>query len=59
MMIEAIELVCRGRAIVLVVEDMSDMTVISDEERPVTGRQLLDMNRARAYLREAAERNDV
>lgn len=58
-MIEAIELVCRGRAIILVVEDIPDGAILQDDECRVSGRQLSDLNRARMYLRETAQRNDV
>lgn len=47
---EATELVCTGKRVALVIEDVKDGTVVFGA--PVTGRDLEDTNRPRAYLRE-------
>lgn len=54
-MLEATELVMAGRSVVLVILDIEDGTVI--DSQAVTGRELKDLNRARAYLRDIATRN--
>lgn len=54
---EAVELAAAGRKLVLVIEKISDGTVIADQS--ITGRELKDMNRLRSYLAEAAARYNV
>ena len=54
---EATELVCTGKQVVLVIEDMPDGTVVFGV--PVTGRDLEDTNRPRAYLRNMIENRRV
>ena len=56
-MVEAAELVAAGRRVVLVLEDIVDGEVIAGQ--PVTGRELKDLNRARAYLADVAQRHSV
>ena len=56
-MIEATELIMANRNVVLVIQDMTEDTVIGGQK--VTGRELVDMNRARAYLADCAQRHDV
>ena len=55
-MLEAAELIGR-RDVRLVVLDIEDGTEI--DGRAVTGRELKDLNRARAYLRDIAQRHGV
>ncbi len=55
--LEATEYICSGRAVVLVIDDIVDDTEIDEEE--IRGRQLKDLNRARAYLRDLAQRHGV
>jgi hypothetical protein len=55
--VEAAELISAGRNVALVVLDIEDGLVIGGET--VTGRQLKDLNRMRAYLRDVAQRHDV
>ena len=52
--LEATEYTVAGRLVVLAVEDVPDGTVIRGQK--VTGEELKDLNRARAYLRELAGR---
>lgn len=54
---EATELVCTGKQVILVIEDMPDGTVVFGT--PVTGRDLEDANRPRAYLRNMIENRRV
>jgi raw len=54
---EATELVCTGKQVVLVIEDVQDGTVVFDV--PVTGRDLEDTNRCRAYLREMISQRQI
>lgn len=51
-MLEASALIAGGRSVVLVVQDIPGGTVIDGQE--VAGRELADLNRARAYLRAMA-----
>lgn len=54
-MIEATEyMMTPERSVILVIENIEDSTVIEGEN--ITGRQLKDLNRARAYLRDVAKR---
>lgn len=54
---EVTELICRGRQVVLVTQDIEDGCEIGDER--ITGRELKDLNRGRSYLRELAGRSGV
>jgi len=54
-MLEAAELITAGRSVTVVILDIEDGTEIGGQ--PVTGRELKDLNRARAYLRDIADRN--
>lgn len=56
-MLEATELVCLGKDIVLVIEDMKDGTEVLGV--PITGRDLEDVNRPRAYLLEMINQRRV
>lgn len=53
--LEATEYTVAGRLVLLVVDDIADGTAI--EGQKVTGRELKDLNRARAYLRDLADRH--
>ena len=53
---EATEYIAAGRNVALVVEDMVDGTDVDGQV--VTGRELKDLNRARAYLRNQVTRYD-
>jgi raw len=55
-LLEATEYVVTGRKVLLVVNDIDDGTEIDGQA--VTGRELKDLNRARAYLRDVASRYD-
>lgn len=52
--LEATEVICTGRTVRLVIDDIEDGTVIDGQS--VTGRELKDLNRAREYLRDLAAR---
>lgn len=54
--LEATEYSVAGRMVILVVDDIKDGTLISNQM--ITGRELNDLNRARAYLRDIAGRYD-
>ncbi|MBT4849348.1 hypothetical protein HON36_00675 [Candidatus Parcubacteria bacterium] len=54
--LEVTEFVLKGRQVVLVVNDIDDGAVITDQA--VTGGELKDLNRARAYAREMASNYD-
>ena len=56
-MVEAAELIAAGRRIVLVLEDIPEGQKIS--EGTISGRELKDLNRARAYLADVAQRHSV
>lgn len=56
-MLEAAELIADGRDVALVVLDIADGTDVDGQ--PVTGRELKDLHRARAYLRDIAERHVI
>lgn len=53
--LEATEYICTGRDVVLVIIDVEDGTDINGQV--ITGRELKDVNRVRAYLRDTAERH--
>ncbi|KAE8982980.1 hypothetical protein PF011_g21385 [Phytophthora fragariae] len=57
-MTEAVELVSSHQALLLVIEPVEEGCMV-EEGLAITGRELKDLARARAYLREMAERNDV
>lgn len=55
--LEATEMIMEGRDVVLVIEQIADGTEIGWQK--VTGSELKDLNRARTYLRDLAERHNV
>ncbi|KAI9912259.1 hypothetical protein PsorP6_009473 [Peronosclerospora sorghi] len=57
-MAEAVELVSSHQAVLLVIEPVVEGSMV-EEGVTISGRELDDLIRARAYLREMAERNDV
>ncbi|KUF90858.1 hypothetical protein AM588_10008200 [Phytophthora nicotianae] len=57
-MTEAVELVSSHQALLLVIEPVEEGCMV-EEGVAITGREFKDLARARAYLREMAERNDV
>lgn len=57
-MTEAVELVSSHQALLLVIEPVVEGFMI-EEEVIITGRELQDLARARAYLQEMADRNQV
>jgi hypothetical protein len=57
-MTEAVELVSSHQALLLVIEPAAEGCRVEDGVA-ITGREFKDLARARAYLREMAERNDV
>ncbi|KAG7376582.1 hypothetical protein PHYPSEUDO_013120 [Phytophthora pseudosyringae] len=57
-MTEAVELVSSHQALLLVIEPVEEGSMVEDGVA-ITGREFKDLARARAYLREMAERNDV
>ncbi|EGZ29594.1 hypothetical protein PHYSODRAFT_474685 [Phytophthora sojae] len=57
-MTEAVELVSSHQALLLVIEPVEEGCMV-EEGAAITGREFKDLARARAYLREMAERNDV
>jgi hypothetical protein len=54
---EAVECVCRGRRIILVVQDIQAGTVL--EDATVTAKELVELNGAREYLRRLARQRGV
>jgi hypothetical protein len=54
-MLEATEYIMAGRKVYLVVDDIKDGTEIAGQV--ITGRELKDLNRSRAYFRDIAKRN--
>lgn len=58
-MTEAVELVASWHAMLLVIEPLEDGCIETQDGSVVGGREFKDLARARAYLREMAERNDV
>jgi len=64
-MIEVVELISRGRQLVLVLQHMHDGTVLEEKNGTVppgataTGRVLQDANRARSYVKDIADRNHI
>lgn len=56
-MFEATEMIMSGRDVVLVIDPIADGTEIGGQK--VTGSELKDLNRARTYLRDLAERYNV
>lgn len=57
-MTEAVELILSHGAILLVIEPVEEGTMVEDG-LAIVGREYKDLTRARAYLQETAERNDV
>jgi len=58
-MMDAVELVASGYAVVLVIEPFEDGCVVSKDGRVISGREFKDLARARAYLQATAQRNDA
>lgn len=58
-MTEAVELVASWHAMLLVIEPLEDGCMVTKDGRVIAGREFKDLARARAYLQEMAERNDV
>jgi len=64
-MIEVVELISRGRQLVLVLQQMHDGQVLEERNGTVppgataTGRVLQDANRARSYVKDIADRNHI
>merc|ERR1711871_162748 len=56
-MVECAELICSGRNVVTVIQDVEDGQEIAGSK--VTGRELKDLNRARTYLSDVAARFDL
>lgn len=56
-MVEIAELISIGRKVVLVVNDIPDGTEVDGHK--VTGRELKDLNRGRAYLADVADRHNI
>ena len=56
-MIEIAELIATGRSVVLTINNIEEGQEI--DGKACTGRELKDLNRARAYLAEVADRNHV
>lgn len=54
-MLEATEYILRGRRVIMVIEAMEDGHSIDDQI--ITGRQLKDLNRARAFLADIVQRH--
>ncbi|TMW64796.1 hypothetical protein Poli38472_008963 [Pythium oligandrum] len=57
-MTEAVELICTNHAVLLVLEPLGEGCVLGDG-CTLTGREYKDLTRARAYLRETAERHCI
>ncbi|KAF0698444.1 Aste57867_10929 [Aphanomyces stellatus] len=57
-MIDAIALICSGRAVILVIEPMLEGMVVEDGSL-ILGREFKDLTRARLYLEETATRHDI
>lgn len=55
--LEATEMIMSGRHVVLVIDQIADCTEIGGQT--VTGSELKDLNRARTYLRDLAQRHLV
>jgi hypothetical protein len=53
-LMEAVEYGLRGRDVIVVVNDIMDGTLI--DGKVITGQELEDLNRARAYLRDMVDR---
>jgi hypothetical protein len=58
-MTEAVELVASWHAMLLVIEPLEEGCIVCTDGKVVDGREYKDLARARAYLQEMAERNDV
>lgn len=57
--LEATEHICRGRVLVLVIEDVAKNSRMSGSVLPIDDKQCDDLNRARAYLRDVCDRHGV
>jgi hypothetical protein len=57
-MTEAVELICNGHAVFLVLEPLHIDCVLTDGTT-LTGREFKDIARARSYLQEMAERHRI
>lgn len=58
-MTEAVELVASWHAMLLVIEPLEEGCIVCADGKVVAGREYKDLARARVYLQEMAERNDV
>lgn len=58
-MTEAVELVMSQCALLLVVEPVTEGSIVTSAGEPVAGREFKDLVRARAYLQEMAKRFGV
>uniref|UniRef100_A0A7S3YSF5 Uncharacterized protein n=2 Tax=Lotharella globosa TaxID=91324 RepID=A0A7S3YSF5_9EUKA len=56
-MLETAEYICSGRVVVLVIQNIEEGCVI--EGQSIIGRELKDLNRGRAYIKDVAERHGV
>ena len=57
--LEATEHICRGRVLVLVIEDVEQGYIMEGSKTALDESQVKDLNRARAYLRDVADRHGV
>lgn len=57
--LEATEHICRGRILVLVIENVDKGARMSGSKQPIDDAQCDDLNRARAYLRDVCDRHGV
>eukprot|EP00466_Bigelowiella_natans_P008501 jgi/Bigna1/75509/fgenesh1_pg.35_\ len=55
--LESVEYICSGRVVVLVIEMIPEGSKI--DEKQIVGRELKDLNRGRAYLKNVADRHGV
>lgn len=58
-MTEAVELLLSHGVILLVIEPMEEGCIVEENGHRVVGREFKDLARARAYVQETAERNDI
>lgn len=58
-MTEAVELICNHHALLLVIEALTEGSVVDNDGYQIVGREYKDLCRARSYLQEMAERHDV
>lgn len=58
-MTEAVELLLSHGVVLLVIEPVEEGCIVEGSGHRVLGREYKDLARARAYLQETAERNDI